>query len=168
MPCHCGVMASLERVTCRGASLPGWRGNRNVRLLYLHFFVCFNSARLQDLTSEEVTARRRAQRKQFKLDRARAIAAVAEEAEAVFAAEGQVTMPALSGPAIPSGATWRPSQPLDNPLPEPVDQKEEPPEDIEHLQLTLQEAFFLAWAIDCLTILDSRSVSMRLRVHIET
>ena len=112
-----------------------------------------------------MTARRRAQRKQFKLDRARAIAAVAEEAEAVFAAEGQVTMPALSGPAIPSGATWRPSQPLDEQLPEPVAQEEEPPEDIEHLQLSLQEAFFLAWAIDCLTILDSRSVSMRSRVH---
>ena len=120
------------------------------------------------MTSEEVTARRRAQRKQFKLDRARAIAAVAEEAEAVFAADGHVTIPALSGPAIPSRATWRPSHPLDDPLSEPVAQEEEPPEDIEHLQLTLQEAFFLAWAIDCLTILDSRSVSMRLRVHIET
>lgn len=115
-----------------------------------------------------MTARRRAQRKQFKLDRARAIAAVAEQAEAFFAAEGQVTIPALSGPAIPSGATWRPSQSLDEQLPEPVAHEEEPPEDIEHLQLTLQEAFFLVWAIDCLTILDSRSVSMRLQLHNET
>ncbi|KAF8630222.1 hypothetical protein AX15_003047 [Amanita polypyramis BW_CC] len=108
----------------------------------------------KSLMSEQVTAQRRADRKQFKLDRARAIAAVAEEAEAIFAAEGRVIVPALSGPAIPSAATWRPS--FDETVAEdaPV-AEEEPPEDIEHLQLTLQEACFLAWSINCLTILDS-------------
>ncbi len=113
-----------------------------------------------ELTSEEVTARRRAQRKQFKLDRARAIAAVAEEAETIFATQGHVTIPALSGPAIPSSSTWRPTPLLQNP--DSVTQ-DEPIQDIEHLQLTLQEAFFLAWAIDSLTILDSQQNPMSLQ-----
>lgn len=30
-------------------------------------------------------------------------------------------------------------------------------EDMEHLQLTLQEAFFLAWGLDCLSVLDPRT-----------
>ncbi|KAF8630749.1 hypothetical protein AX17_005344 [Amanita inopinata Kibby_2008] len=117
----------------------------------------------KQLTSEEITARRRAERKQFKIDRARAIAAVAEEAEAVFAVEGRVIVPALSGPAIPSAATWRPSQPAapeevipDEPS-EVAEKVDEPLEDIEHLQLTLQEAFFLSWNLDCLAILDPRT-----------
>ncbi|KAF8159788.1 hypothetical protein B0H34DRAFT_748609 [Crassisporium funariophilum] len=119
----------------------------------------------KQLTSEEITAQRRAERKQFKLDRARAIAAVAEEAETIFATEGRVIQPALSGPDIPSAATWKPSarsepeaiastsmvddEPLEN---------EEPLEDVEHLQLTLQEAFFLLWNLDCLTILEPQSM----------
>jgi tRNA-splicing endonuclease subunit Sen2 len=118
-----------------------------------------------ELTSEEITARRRAERKQFKLDRARAIAAVAEEAETLFAIEGRVIQPALSGPAIPSAATWRPTpQPIseNNIPPTPAEEEllddEDPPEDIEHLQLTLQEAFFLLWNLDCLTVFDSHSV----------
>ena len=122
-----------------------------------------------ELTSEEITAKRRAERKQFKLDRARAIAAVAEEAETIFATEGRVIQPALSGPAIPSAATWRPSpQPIpeDDTPPTPEEEPltlddEEPPEDIEHLQLTLQEAFFLSWNLDCLTVFDPHSVRCR-------
>jgi tRNA-splicing endonuclease subunit Sen2 len=39
-----------------------------------------------EFTSEEITTKRRAERRQFKEDRARAIAAVAEEAEAIFVA----------------------------------------------------------------------------------
>ncbi|RDB23818.1 putative tRNA-splicing endonuclease subunit sen2 [Hypsizygus marmoreus] len=115
----------------------------------------------KQMTSEEVTAKRRAERRQFKLDRAAAIAAVAAEAEAIFETEGRVIKPALSGPAIPSAATWRPAP---APVPEtpatPTLEEEEEPvelepiEDIEHLQLTLQEAFFLAWSLDCLTVLD--------------
>ena len=116
-----------------------------------------------ELTSEEVTAKRRAERRQFKLDRAAAIAAAAAEAEAVFATEGRVIVPALSGPAIPSAATWRPAPALE-PLPPslPDDDEEplelEPLQDVEHLQLTLQEAFFLVWNLDCLTILDPDTV----------
>lgn len=31
-------------------------------------------------------------------------------------------------------------------------------EDLEHLQLTLQEAFFLAWSFGCLSVLDPKTV----------
>lgn len=119
-------------------------------------------------TSEEITARRRAERRQFKVDRARAIAAVAEEAEIIFATEGRVIQPALSGHTIPSAATWRPTvepsveenipaSPDDTNL---LEEEEEPKplEDVEHLQLTLQEAFFLSWNLDCLTVLDPQTV----------
>lgn len=112
-----------------------------------------------------MTAKRRAERKQFKIDRARAIAAVAAEAEAVFESEGRVVVPALSGPAIPSAATWKPTpvaaEPPDTPVTphDDVPEDEEPPEDLEHLQLTLPEAFFLLWNLDCLTVADPHTAS---------
>lgn len=126
------------------------------------------------MTSEEVTAKRRAERKQFKLDRAAAIATVAEEAETLFATEGRVIKPALSGPAIPSAATWKPKPTVTEPLPvtpvevdeEPLE--EEPLEDVEHLQLTLQEAFFLIWNLDCLTVLDPHTVSSLIATVVDT
>lgn len=112
----------------------------------------------KQMTSEEVTAKRRAERRQFKLDRAAAIAAVTAEAETIFETEGRVIKPALSGPAIPSAATWRPTPSLSEAPAAPLLEEElvdlEPLVDVEHLQLTLQEAFFLAWNLDCLTILD--------------
>ena len=37
---------------------------------------------------------------------------------------------------------------------------DEPIEDVEHLQLTLQEAFFLAYALDCLTVYDADTVRL--------
>lgn len=117
----------------------------------------------KQLTSEEITARRRAERKQFKLDRAAAIAAVHEEAEVIFETEGKVIRPALSGPAIPSAATWKPApkpeEPPATPLIEDEELEEEPIEDVEHLQLTLQEAFLLLWNLDCLTVLDPQSMT---------
>ncbi|KAK0202846.1 tRNA-intron endonuclease [Desarmillaria ectypa] len=114
----------------------------------------------KQITSEEIREKRRAERKQFKLDRARAIAAVAAEAEAIFESEGRVITPALSGPNIPSAATWKPTPATtDEPLPYlPLsslkDVDEEELEDLEHLQLTLPEAFFLVWNFDCLTVLN--------------
>ncbi|KAG9001486.1 tRNA splicing endonuclease subunit sen2 [Tulasnella sp. JGI-2019a] len=138
-------------------------------------------------TAEDMTAKRRAERKQFKTDRADAIAAARTEAEAVFAATGTLP-PALSELAfIPSHS--RPTRPIPSatPVPEPpvpidvigrsdaivsprpfikdtpVDilgsTSEEPmPEPIveqmEHLQLTLQEAFFLSWSLGCLRVLN--------------
>lgn len=117
-----------------------------------------------------MTARRRAERRQFKLDRARAIAAAAEEAEQLFEKEGTVIVPALSGPAIPSAATWKPSQPV---LPEASttpaeperedDWEEQPIENVEHMQLTLQEAWFLLWNLDCLTVLHPDTVCLSFR-----
>lgn len=114
----------------------------------------------KQLTSEEIREKRRAERKQFKLDRAKALADAAAEAEAAFT-EGREAV----APIIPSGATWKPqvipaanqedvpssTVEVDEALPEP----EEELEDVEHLQLTMAEAFFLCWALDCLTILDS-------------
>ncbi|TRM65204.1 hypothetical protein BD626DRAFT_398682 [Schizophyllum amplum] len=146
------------------------------------------------MTSEELTARRRAERKQFKLDRARAIAAAAAEAEAAFRERGEVVVPALSGPNIPSAATWRPAQVAQaaqvpqstgdlttddagdapattagDPAPGQSNtfsaDEDEPIEDVEHLQLTLAEAFFLAYALDCLTVYDADTVRIFLSHH---
>ncbi|KAG2122126.1 hypothetical protein DEU56DRAFT_832891 [Suillus clintonianus] len=114
------------------------------------------------LTSEEITAKRRAERKQFKLDRAKAIAAAAAEAETAFKEQGRIIAPGIAPDGtriIPSAATWKPtfaSVPPDQSPPNvtPDDEEEiEPIQDLEHLQLSLQEAFFLVWALDCLTIL---------------
>lgn len=120
--------------------------------------LCSSHLSLSDLTSEELREKRRADRIQFKLDRAAAIAAVAAEAETIFETEGRVIVPALSGPAIPSGATWKP-KPVETEAEQSneveKDEIEQDMEDMEHLQLTLAEAFFLAWNFDCLTILDS-------------
>ncbi|KAI0955099.1 hypothetical protein AcW1_006783 [Taiwanofungus camphoratus] len=106
------------------------------------------------MTSEEIREKRRTERKQFKLDRAAAMAKAAAEAEAAFA-QGRHA-PVI---AIPSGATWKPQMEdvTVSPSSSPSDREvplEEPLDNIEHLQLTLQEAFFLAWNLDCLTILD--------------
>ena len=119
---------------------------------------------LLEITSEEVTAKRRAERKQFKLDRAQAIAAAAAEAEAAFA-EGRIISTEETGVSIPSAATWKPSDstrsiasPPSERLQDETDLSLEPLEDMEHMQLTLAEAFFLTWALDCLTICHPKTV----------
>jgi tRNA-splicing endonuclease subunit Sen2 len=120
------------------------------------------------LTSEEITAKRRAERKQFKLDRAKAIAAAAAEAEAAFEEEGRIIAPGIAPDGtriIPSAATWKPTSmfvpseesPPDDAPDEPQEEFE-PIQDLEHLQLSLQEAFFLVWALDCLTVLHPETV----------
>ncbi|KAF7430556.1 tRNA splicing endonuclease subunit sen2 [Pleurotus ostreatus] len=121
------------------------------------------------MTSEELTAKRRAERQQFKQDRAKAIQAAFAEAEVAFETEGRVVKVALSGPSIPSAATWKPSESAKPPsIPDqsttsqdadhPVDEEEPPLEDMEHLQLTFAEAWFLLWTMDCLTILDAQTL----------
>lgn len=116
------------------------------------------------MTSEEVTAKRRAERKQFKLDRAQAMAAAAAEAEVAFA-EGRELPSIISADgtrSIPSAATWKPSTQtqLDAPLIASIaiEADEEPLKDVEHLQLTLSEAFFLLWNLDCLSVYDGVTV----------
>jgi len=126
------------------------------------------------VTSEEVTAKRRAERKQFKLDRAQALATAAAEAEAAFA-EGRLISAEESKASIPSAATWKPSESTRN-IASPrserhgfqeetdlpvVGAEPEPLEDMEHMQLTLAEAFFLTWALDCLTIYHPKTVRLR-------
>lgn len=92
------------------------------------------------------------------------MAEAAAEAEAAFV-EGREA----AAIAIPSGATWKPQQSittegpglLDAPLPDNDENsadEEEPLEDVEHLQLTPQEAFFLIWNFDCLSVLDPLTV----------
>ena len=121
-----------------------------------------------ELASEEVTAKRRVERKQFKLDRARAMAAAAAEAEAAFA-EGRIITADESKASIPSAATWKPSDSTRNIVPPPSDYLQEAAdlsaesleEDMEHMQLTLAEALFLTWALDCLTICHPHTVRPR-------
>lgn len=121
---------------------------------------------LSEMTSEEITAKRRQERKQFKFDRAQAMAAAAAEAEAAFAEGRHVpsTVFVDGARAIPSAATWKPPQQsssdenpssFDGLVGEPDD---ELLKDVEHLQLTLQEAFFLLWNLDCLTVHDPHMV----------
>ena len=135
------------------------------KLNYVCRWLCMLTKTLYlEITSEEVTAKRRAERKQFKLDRAQAIAAAAAEAEAAFA-EGRIISAEETGISIPSAATWKPSDstrsivpPPSESLQEMTDLSVEPLEDMEHMQLTLAEAFFLTWALDCLTICHPETV----------
>ncbi|KAI0033658.1 hypothetical protein K488DRAFT_21651, partial [Vararia minispora EC-137] len=119
------------------------------------------AARAGKMTSEEVTAQRRAERQQFKQDRARALAEVAAAAEATFTATGAVMSAEEQKANVPSAATWK--KPQTEQAAKQVGQEGrrdgdedkdwDDIEDLEHLQLTLSEAFFLAWALDCLTVL---------------
>jgi len=136
-------------------------GRRKLRLL-LQAVTCVHIH--LEITSEEVTAKRRAERKQFKVDRARAIAAAAAEAEAAFA-EGRIISAEETRASIPSAATWKPTEstrgialsPLER-WQDATDLSAELPEDMEHMQLTLAEAFFLTWALGCLTIYHPNTV----------
>jgi len=100
------------------------------------------------------------------------MAAAAAEAEAAFEEEGRVisTVYAEDGTRIiPSAATWKPSQSpeaLGQGVPdvereegEDGDEDEDMPiENVEHLQLTLPEAFFLLWNLDCLAVMNPDTV----------
>lgn len=121
------------------------------------------------MTAEELTAKRREERKLFKSERAQAIAAAAAEAEAVFAAQGRPPTPPAENistavranmaqriPLAGGGEVIQLRDPISDPTP---DEDVPPPENMEHLQLTLQEAFFLSWGLDCLQVLEPESVS---------
>jgi tRNA-splicing endonuclease subunit Sen2 len=133
------------------------------------------------LTAEEITAKRRAERQQFKLDRAQAFAASVAEAEAAFAAgDTSVKVAPLTRDAVANFAarssdrseTNSPDMSKPNPVGTPhtatagsafnVVEEDPPeeaiPENLEHLQLTLQETFFLLWSLDCLRVLDLNTV----------
>ncbi|EJU03466.1 hypothetical protein DACRYDRAFT_114863 [Dacryopinax primogenitus] len=130
------------------------------------------------MTAEEITAKRREQRKQFKASRAAAIQKAAQEAEASFSASlaspgsatydvplakapHNVPRPTFEPAACKGNADNRPSRTEEDDGTKGADGVETIDEDdvenMEHLQLTLQEAFFLAWGLDCLRILDTES-----------
>ncbi|KAG8744261.1 tRNA splicing endonuclease subunit sen2 [Ceratobasidium sp. 428] len=126
--------------------------------------------------SELITAKRREERKQFKATRAAYLAQATADAEAAFAADSsvEVVIPTIgsasqavraaaaaarSSPATPiaSTATELPPPPptIEESQPEPEPEEELiAPEDMEHLQLALQEAYFLCSGLGCLRILD--------------
>lgn len=122
------------------------------------------------MTAEEVTAKRRAERQRFKLDRAQALASSVAEAEAAFAAgDLNAKIAPLTHEAVANFVAQRSKSEtpdLSNPIPletppqeaEEDDALEKITENLEHLQLTLPEAFFLIWALDCLYLLDSETV----------
>jgi tRNA-splicing endonuclease subunit Sen2 len=57
---------------------------------------------------------------------------------------------------VPESMPEPPVTPTDEEAGDLVD--EAPLEDVEHLQLTLQEAFFLLWNLNCLSVLDPQTV----------
>ncbi|PVG03155.1 hypothetical protein CPB86DRAFT_749246 [Serendipita vermifera] len=112
----------------------------------------------KELTAEELTAKRREVRRRFKHQRAEAMAAAEAEAETAFAHNPE-SLPVVTT-VIPSTQTAKLNQQLQQllvkgegePLPELAE--DEVPENLEHLQLSPQEAFFLAWTVGCLHIFD--------------
>ncbi|KAF8310093.1 hypothetical protein DL93DRAFT_2214408 [Clavulina sp. PMI_390] len=145
-------------------SEPSWL-NRRMNQLRSEASVAAGGKKI--LTSEEVTAQRRAERKHFKAERERAVAEAAAHAEAVFQAEGKLveapaehisttSATATSEPQNDSASATPPSQSVEGDAEdtEVIVPDIEEVDDVEHLQLSLQEAFFLSWALDCLAILD--------------
>ena len=99
------------------------------------------------------------------MDRANAIVAAAAEAEEAFRAGKTVP----SSIVIPSGATWKPTNEAsekelstlsnsNNKLAENWNGELDDIVDVEHLQLTPQEAFFLIWCLDCLSVANPHTV----------
>lgn len=130
------------------------------------------------MTAEELTAKRRAERQKFKFDRAQAFASSVAEAEAAFAAgDATVKVAPLTREAVANFVAQRSAREtpdLSDALPQEVpseetqekDALEEIPENLEHLQLTLPEAFFLIWALDCLYLVDPETVFLNSITHV--
>jgi len=129
------------------------------------------------LTAEEITALRRAERKHFKSERERAMNEAAAKAEEVFRTEGK--LPEAPAEHISTavrakiaaekrnatvfekgldGENANNSQVEPTSFPGSVKDTDVEVDDMEHLQLTLEEAFFLSWALGCLEILHSSTV----------
>ncbi|KEQ58983.1 uncharacterized protein M437DRAFT_57977 [Aureobasidium melanogenum CBS 110374] len=118
-------------------------------------------------TAEENTRKRREERKLFKLERARAEAEQIEETlrrerEALEAAKGakdaeKATEIAISHvPVLPTGTTIHTTGiPEDTAIVQP--EEDAPITNQEHLQLNLEESFFLSYALGSLRILDSNT-----------
>lgn len=110
------------------------------------------------LTAEEITERRRKERKEFKRERARA---EKERIQNQLAQEGKIDLPEPE--AASSKVAGSETKPVTPPPSEPLKEEEEEEqgespkqvvhiEDLEHLQLTLEEAFFLSYGLGALKI----------------
>lgn len=124
----------------------------------------------ENLTAEEFTERRRQQRKEFKLERARA---EKERIQKQLEQEGKIQNATASGSDTPASETnivedSVPSAALSQIIEEAVveekkmEMQEIVPEiisveNLEHLQLTPEEAFFLVYGLGCLKITNSVS-----------
>ncbi|KAF8603765.1 hypothetical protein BDV93DRAFT_441685 [Ceratobasidium sp. AG-I] len=102
--------------------------------------------------SELITAKRREERKAFKATRAAYLAQATAEAEAAFAAgnTADVVIPTIGSASQAvrlAAATSSQSTPS-------LEEEILALEDMEHLQLTLQEAYFLSWGLGCLKVID--------------
>ena len=124
---------------------------------------------------------RREERKIFKFERAHAIQSAAADAEATFISEGRPPSPPTENIStavrtnlatrrvLTRSSEWSPAdaapvaeiEATDSVMTEEITFPDgmEPPENMEHFQLTLQEAFFLTWGLDCLLILEPITVS---------
>lgn len=146
--------------------LNGIRGMSADLPSYVEITSIYSSCGFKVLTAEELTAKRREERKLFKAERAQAIAAAAAEAETKFATEGRPPTPPVENISTTVRANLAQRTPLASggeilmsKEPTLKDDDIPPPENMEHLQLTLQEAFFLSWGLDCLQVLEPESVS---------
>ncbi|KAA8912446.1 hypothetical protein FN846DRAFT_887211 [Sphaerosporella brunnea] len=118
----------------------------------------------EDLTAEEITERRRQERKQFKLERARA---EKERIQNQLAQEGKIDLPAdgasspqpdaaAAGESDITAAATVPAPPIEPEEEEDDELVTDKPsifvEDLEHLQLTPEEAFFLMYGLGALQV----------------
>jgi len=160
---------SIQGLWCRGffgkgslsRSEPTWLTRTRRRLGVI--------GKNEGLTAEELTERRRIERREFKKERARL---EKEKLERILAEEGKITLERSDeAPKSDEGdSNSAPVQGTPAPLPdqtilfsqeaEAISNSQRPVvdiEDLEHLQLTLEEAFFLAFGLGVLKIIDGSS-----------
>ncbi|KNZ54826.1 uncharacterized protein VP01_2841g1 [Puccinia sorghi] len=119
------------------------------------------------LTAEELTAKRRVERKESKIQKSKLkqLAAASESAvasESVVASESAVASEAVAAPESVVAATGEAGPPKDPKLPsrqkltkaipEELAAEVEKIDDLEHLQLMNEEAFFLTFGLGCLDV----------------
>ncbi|KAF8456398.1 hypothetical protein BGX38DRAFT_1248949 [Terfezia claveryi] len=152
---------SIQGLWCRGffgkgslsRSEPTWLTRTRRRLGVI--------GKNESLTAEELTERRRTERREFKKERAKL---EKEKLERILAEEGKITLEISgevpksdeedSNPAPARGTSQEAEtrQPIITPKRPVVDVEE-----LEHLQLTLEEAFFLTFGLGALVIIDGSS-----------
>lgn len=111
------------------------------------------------LTSEEVTERRRGERKEFKRERARV---ERERREKQLAEEGKIVKEVdgneieQATPVVAKSITFAAVEPPSSRR-KSLERQVVDVEDLEHLQLTLEEAFFLSFGLGVLEIKNSET-----------